>query len=62
MKQSAKPVKMGRKRKRHGVFDPANDAMNVDAEAAKQADKDKSGADGFKDVTDKLKKPKQEKS
>lgn len=32
LKQSAKPVQSGRKRKRHEVFDPATDDMQIDAE------------------------------
>ena len=50
-------MQRGRKRKRHEVFDPATDKMDVDAEEAKKADRDRSDKEEFKDVTTELKRP-----
>ena len=58
LKQSAKPVQRGRKRKRHDVFDPATDKMDVDAEEAKAADRERADKDEYKDVTNELKRSK----
>ena len=58
LKQSAKPVQRGRKRKRHEVFDPANEEMQIDAEEAKQADRDRADKEEYKDVTNELKRSK----
>lgn len=62
LKQSAKPVQTGRKRKRHEVFDPANDEMHVDKEEAKHADSILAKQDGYKDVTAELKRSKRNKT
>ena len=51
LKQSAKPVVVGRKRKRHEVFDPAMDQLDAQKEEAKAADKGMLDEDGFRDVT-----------
>ena len=57
LKTSAKPVQAGRKRKRHEVFDPANDEIDVNMEEAKAADRENANQDGFKDVSKELKRP-----
>ena len=55
LKQSAKPVPGGRKRKRHEVFDPAEPVVDWNMEEAKNADKEEIKQDAFADVTGKLK-------
>ena len=55
LKQSAKPVVGGRKRKRHEVFDPAEPIVDWNMEEAKAADKEELKQDGFADVSGKLK-------
>ena len=56
LKQRAKPVVGGRKRKRHEVFDPAERPPDVNMEEAKKGDKEILKQDDFADVTNKLKK------
>ena len=40
------------------MFDPADDKMDVDAEEAKAADRERADKDEYKDVTNELKRSK----
>ena len=56
LKAGAKPVPGGKKRRRHEVFDPGNDGMQVVWEEHKNKQEEPGKNDGFQDVTSQLKK------